>query len=83
MHTRECDRITLVGVEHVYIIKFTSTPYTLQQDLNMNGKVIFYGGILCEGTYYSVSGYTLMNILGVVGALVQNICEKNTACWER
>ena len=35
-----------------YIIKFSSSPYTLQSDLNIDGKVISSGGMVCEGTYF-------------------------------
>ena len=35
-----------------YIIIFSSSTYTLQSDLIIDGKVIYYGKILCEGTYY-------------------------------
>ena len=35
-----------------YIIKFSSSPYTLQGDLSIDGQVISYGEIVCEGTYF-------------------------------
>ena len=34
-----------------YTIKFSSSPYTLQVDLSIDGQVISSGRILCEGTY--------------------------------
>ena len=34
-----------------YIIKFSSSPYTLQEDLIFNGQAIYSGGMVCEGTY--------------------------------
>ena len=34
-----------------YTIKFSSSPYTLQADLSIDGKVISSGKIVCEGTY--------------------------------
>ena len=38
-----------------YIIKFASSPYTLQTDLNIDGRVIFSGEILCEGTHLFIN----------------------------
>ena len=35
-----------------YIIRFFSSTYNLQADLNIDGQVIYSGGMLCEGTYY-------------------------------
>ena len=35
-----------------YIIIFSPSPYTLQADLSIDGHVISFGGMLCEGTYY-------------------------------
>ena len=35
-----------------YIIIFSLYPYTLQSDLIIDGQVIYYAEILCEGTYY-------------------------------
>ena len=35
-----------------YIIKFFSSPYTLQADLSIDLQVISSGKILCEGTYF-------------------------------
>ena len=35
-----------------YIIKFSSSPYTLQADLSIDENVILSGEILFEGTYY-------------------------------
>ena len=32
-----------------YIIKSSSSPYTLQSDLSIDGKVISSGEIVCEG----------------------------------
>ena len=38
---------------HVYyIIRFSSTPYTLQEDLNIDGQLISSGEMVFEGTYY-------------------------------
>ena len=34
-----------------YIIKFSLSPYTLQSDLSIYGRVISYGENFCEGTY--------------------------------
>ena len=37
---------------HVYnTIKFSYYPYTLQKDLNINGKLVAYDEIVCDGTY--------------------------------
>ena len=36
-----------------YIIKFYSSPYTLQSDLSIDGQVISSGEMICEGTYFS------------------------------
>ena len=33
-----------------YIIKFSSSPYTLQEDLIFYGQAIYSGGMVCEGT---------------------------------
>ena len=35
-----------------YIIKYSSTPYTLQDNLNIGGQVIFCGEIVYLGTYH-------------------------------
>ena len=35
-----------------YIIKFYSYPYNLQADLSVDGQVIYYGEMLCEGNYF-------------------------------
>ena len=35
-----------------YIIIFSSSPYALKSDLNIDGQVISSGEILFEGTYY-------------------------------
>ena len=35
-----------------YIIKISSSLYTLQVDLSIDGQVISSGEILCEGTYF-------------------------------
>ena len=35
-----------------YIIKFSSSPYILQEDLSIDGQVISSGGMLCEGIYF-------------------------------
>ena len=35
-----------------YIIRFSSSPYTLQADLSIDGQVISSGEILCEGNYF-------------------------------
>ena len=32
-----------------YIIKFSSSPYIFQEDLNIDRKVISYGEMVCEG----------------------------------
>ena len=34
-----------------YTIKFSSSPYTLQVGLSIDGQVISSGKIVCEGTY--------------------------------
>ena len=36
-----------------YIIKFSSSPYTFQADLSIDGQVIFYHEMVCYGTYFS------------------------------
>ena len=35
-----------------YIIRFYSSPYTLQSDLNKDGQVVYSGEMVCEGNYY-------------------------------
>ena len=35
-----------------YIIKSYSYPYTLQSYLSIDGKVISYDEMVCEGTYF-------------------------------
>ena len=35
-----------------YIIRFYSTPYTLQEDLNIHGQVISSVDIVCKGDYF-------------------------------
>ena len=35
-----------------YIIKFSLSPYTLQSDLSIYGRVISHGEMVCEGTYF-------------------------------
>ena len=35
-----------------YIIKFYSSPYTLQEDLCIDEKFISSGEMVCEGTYF-------------------------------
>ena len=35
-----------------YIINFSSSPYTLQADLIIDGQFICSGEIICEGTYF-------------------------------
>ena len=34
-----------------YIIKFSSSPYSLQEDSSIDGKIISFGEMVCEGTY--------------------------------
>ena len=34
-----------------YIIKFSSYQYTLQDYLSINGQVISFGEMVCEGTF--------------------------------
>ena len=36
-----------------YIIIFSSYPYTLQEDLNIDVQFISYVEMVCEGTYFS------------------------------
>ena len=35
-----------------YITKFSSSPYTIQTNFSIDGKVISSGKIVCEGTYF-------------------------------
>ena len=35
-----------------YIIKFSSSPYTLQADLSIYGQFISSGEMVCKGTYF-------------------------------
>ena len=35
-----------------YIIKFSSSPYTLQEDLSIDRQVISSGEMVCKGTYF-------------------------------
>ena len=35
-----------------YIITFSSSTYTLQAELNIDGQVISSGKMVCKGTYY-------------------------------
>ena len=35
-----------------YIIRFSSSPYTLQSDLSIDGEVISSNEILCKGNYF-------------------------------
>ena len=35
-----------------YIIRFSSSPYTLQSDLIINGQVISSGEMVCKGNYF-------------------------------
>ena len=35
-----------------YIISFSSSPYTLQTDLYIDGQVISSGEMVCEGTFF-------------------------------
>ena len=35
-----------------YIIKFYSSPYTLQSEFSIDGQVISSGEMVCEGTYF-------------------------------
>ena len=35
-----------------YIIKFSSSPYTIQSDLSIYGQFIYSGKMVCEGTYF-------------------------------
>ena len=35
-----------------YIIKFSLSPYTIQADLCIYGKVIYYVEMVCEVTYF-------------------------------
>ena len=35
-----------------YIIKFSSSPYTLQADMSIDGQVIYSGEMVCEVSYY-------------------------------
>ena len=35
-----------------YIIIFSSSPYRLQEDLNINWEVISSGDMVCEGNYF-------------------------------
>ena len=37
---------------YYYIIKFSSYQYTLQSDLSIDGKFIYSGEMVCEGTYF-------------------------------
>ena len=34
-----------------YIIRFSSYPYRIQEDLNINEQVVYCGEIVCERTY--------------------------------
>ena len=36
-----------------YIIIFSSYPYTLQEDLNIDGQVISSGEMVYEGSYFT------------------------------
>ena len=33
------------------LLEFFSSPYTLQEDLNIDGRVISSGSMVCEGTF--------------------------------
>ena len=35
-----------------YIIRISSSPYTLQSDLSIYGQVIYSGEMVCEVTYF-------------------------------
>ena len=35
-----------------YIIRFYSSPYTIQSEFSINGQVISSGEMVCEGTYF-------------------------------
>ena len=35
-----------------YIIRFSSSPYNLQSELIIEGQVISYGEMVCEGTCF-------------------------------
>ena len=38
-----------------YIIRFSSSPYTLQADLSIYGQFISSGEMVCEGNYFSIN----------------------------
>ena len=35
-----------------YIIRFSSSTYKLQDDLNIDGQFVYYGEMVCEGNYF-------------------------------
>ena len=35
-----------------YIIILSSSPYTLQDDLSIDRQVIYYGELVCDGTFF-------------------------------
>ena len=37
-----------------YIIKFYLYSYALQADLNIYGRVIYFGEMVCDGTYFFI-----------------------------
>ena len=45
-----------------YIINFSSSPYTLQYNLIIDGRIIFSGEMVNEGTYFFQS-LSILNIM--------------------
>ena len=42
-----------------YIIKISPFPYTLQEDLSIDGQFISYGEMFCERTYFFSINYVV------------------------
>ena len=70
-----------------YIIIFSSSPYTLQADLSIDGQVIYSGEIVFEGTYFFIninchyyyfqknkSNNTIVSLRTIINGNVNVIC---------
>ena len=64
-----------------YIIKFSSSPYTLKAYLSIDGKVISSGEMVCEGNYFFLvnnnSHYYVLQITKPINTIVSLRTIKN------
>ena len=54
-----------------YIIRFSSTPYTLQSELSIYGQVISFGEMVCEGTFFQSISIIILIFLQKINPITQ------------